>query len=84
MQLWNGQSVTIVFRALSVSTSDGFSIVSPVSALAPVALRPNEAVLLPGPTIPAGHVGSVHLEISEDFAQRYGFWSGKLTAIEAP
>jgi hypothetical protein len=83
LTFWNGQTAFILFQPLvPTKTRDGFRIVTPMADLAPVELRPNEAAVLHCDlkinknTI----IGGVDYELSPTFAERYGFWSGKLSA----
>ena len=87
LTFWNGQTAFVLFQPLiPTKTRDGFRIVTPMSELAPVELRPNEAAVLHCDLKVNKNmsIGGVDYELTPAFAERYGFWSGKLSARARP
>jgi hypothetical protein len=79
---WLGQAAYISFQPLVIKTRDGLPIAKSMADLAPVELRSGEvAVLHCDIRIPKNTImASLKYELSRAFADRYGFWSGKLAA----
>jgi len=78
---WNGSIGVFMFRPFDRRTRDGLRIVSSMTDLAPVELRSGEVAALDGGRIPKNAaICAIEYEVSPEFAKRYGFWSGKITA----